>query len=124
MSNSSAAVSDDKKPHAGNAANAAGGGSLSSFSIDGLLGLKKRNSATSTKPIKKQEGDGDHLNVPGPCATTCPAASLTHPTPSTATAAHLVYSSATASTVIPSSAFHSALWGSHPAAAFAAFRRK
>lgn len=108
------AVSDEKKH--GNAA-AGSAVSISSFSIDGLLGLKHRDAAD--KKVKDEEksekAETNSATFPSKSATISPVA-----------ATHLVYSAAAASTMVPSpSAFHGALWSSHPAtAAIAAFRCK
>ena len=122
MSNSSATVGDQKKH--GDAAVSSAATSVSSFSIDGLLGLGKQREATKkveTEPAEPSPRSRD-LTAAVDHATLM-TSSLT---PSAAAAAHLIYSAAAASTMqmVPSTAFHSALWSSHHAAALAACRRK
>ena len=109
------AVSDEKKP--GNAAaTCSNAGSVTSFSIDGLLGLKQRETADKKDNVEEK---GEHAEIKPS------AVSVSSQSPGPVAATHLIYSAAAASTMVHSaSALHGALWSSHPAAAIAAFRRK
>ena len=103
------------------------GGSIPAFSIDGLLGLRRRQHEASDKTSEEEDTNDDAATSPQPGTPPgvhqlSQTSTVTLPTPAAAT--HFVYSAAAAATMIPSSALHGRLWSSHPAASIAAFRCK